>query len=110
MVSERHAVQRNDFEFLAIEMKIDVAVGGGVDNAPELALARVNADRGTNFTVHGENSICFIRLASARRGLGLQRDARERWHRERVQWTRHVRRAPARASCGVRGDSGPSLR
>src|SRR5258708_10273469 len=69
MISERHAVQRHDFEFLAIKLKINVAVGGGVDNTPELALARVNADGRTNLSVHRENSIYFIRLASTRRGL-----------------------------------------
>ena len=71
MVGQWHAVQRNNFEFSTIELKINIAVGGGIDDAPELAFAWVNADRQTNLTVHSENSSYFIRLASARRSLRL---------------------------------------
>src|ERR1700737_2243332 len=71
MVDQRHAVQRNNFEFSTIELEIDIAVSGGIDDAPELPLAWVNADRRTNLTVHSENSPYFIRLASARRSLRL---------------------------------------
>jgi hypothetical protein len=69
MVSERHAIECDDFEFLPVQLKIYVAVGGGVDNAPELTLTGVNVNRRANFTVHREDSIYFFKLASAGRSL-----------------------------------------
>jgi len=62
-------IHGDDFKHLTLKLQVHVAIRGGVHNAPELALARVNADRRTNLSVHSENSIWFYLVASARRSL-----------------------------------------
>lgn len=71
VVGKGHAVHGDDFEFLRVELKIDVLVGGGVDDAPELTLSGIDADGRTKLAVHGEDACCGAGLVAARGRLGV---------------------------------------
>ncbi len=71
VVDEGHTVQRHDFECLPIQLHIQIAIGRGVHNAPELTLARRDFDSRSNAPIHGKYFFCCLCFSATSFGWDL---------------------------------------
>jgi len=55
MVGNGHAVERNNFQRLIVEVKVHITVRGCIHDPPELPLTRGNRNVRTDSAVHGND-------------------------------------------------------
>src|SRR5882672_301195 len=65
VVRERHAVKRHDFKSLPTHLEVQIAVGRGVHDTPELPFSRCDLDPRSNCPVHGKDFFNLLRFSSA---------------------------------------------
>jgi hypothetical protein len=54
VISERHAIERNDLPRLSIQLQVGIAVRGRIHNTPELPLAGRDIDRWAKVAIDRE--------------------------------------------------------
>src|ERR1700758_2405787 len=57
---QRHSIERNDFEFLSIDLQIRITIGRGIHNTPELTFARSDSDRWSHDAIYREDSFWWF--------------------------------------------------
>src|SRR5215469_3700052 len=64
MVSDRHSVQRHNFHRLTVKLQVKIAIGRGIQDAPELAFPDSNGNTGTDCAVDGKDFFRYFNLAA----------------------------------------------
>src|SRR5437588_547712 len=78
VIGKRHSIQCHDFHSLAAQLKVGVAIGRGIHDAPELTLTWIDGEPGPDMTVRCENSpgtLIWRSSTSSRRDFDLAKDA-----------------------------------
>src|SRR5450432_2277607 len=65
VISERHAIQRNDLPRFSIQMHVGIAVCGCIHNTPELPLAGCDIDLGAKAAIDREYPFGGFRVSTA---------------------------------------------
>jgi hypothetical protein len=60
VIGERHSIQCNYFHLLATQLKVGVSIGRSINDAPELTLAWIDRNAGTDLAVGCENSLKML--------------------------------------------------
>ena len=61
MIRKRHPVKRHHFKFLSINLQVQIAIRGGIHDAPKLPLVRSNLDAWAKCAIHGEDFVDLLR-------------------------------------------------